>query len=79
MALEIKQLRKLGVEQADRITKRGNWLPSHEKWKKWVLCTALSSASQKMDFLARREKSVWGSLSSLTLGKNLITMSCILM
>lgn len=47
--LEIKQLMKLGVEEADRITKRGKWLPSLEEWKKWVVCTALSSASQKID------------------------------
>lgn len=49
--LEIKQLVKLGVEEGDRITKKGMWLPSGEEWKNWVLCTALSSASLKMDLV----------------------------
>lgn len=34
LVLEMKRLVKLGVEQTDRITKRGKWLPSCEERKK---------------------------------------------
>ena len=68
--MEIKQLKNLGVEQADRETKRGKRLPSRGEWKKWLVHTALSNASQKMDFLARREKSVCRGLVKLNIREN---------